>query len=182
MKRLSKVFLVSFAMLLCASLVLNTASAQTKNVLDTLKAQKNLSIFLKAVEMADLTDTLTGEGPITVLVPQDESASELKSAIDEGDTDKVYNIVSCHIISTEELTASQLVESGEVYTDGGMITVKKEGKDVIINDTIKIVKADIKASNGIIHIIDGVIMPPEGEAVEELIEEEATEEEEESSD
>lgn len=181
MRRPIKVFLVSLVVFLTATLILNSALAQNKNVLDTLKGQKNCSVFLKAVEMAELTETLTGEGPITVLVPTDDVAEDLKSAIDEGDTDKVYSIVSCHIISTEGLSASNLAESGEVYTDGGTITVKKEGKDIIINDTIKITKADIKASNGIIHLINGVIMPAEEETFEEeTLEEEG--EEEESSD
>lgn len=180
MNKLFKVLGAILVVSLVVSLVLNSASAQSKNVLDTLKGQKNCSIFLKAVEIAGLTDTLTGEGPITVLVPTDDAAEDLKSAIDEGDTDKVYSIVSCHIISTEGLSANDLVESGEVYTDGGTISVKEEGKDVIINDTIKITKTDIKASNGIIHLINGVIMPSEEVSGEELFEEETTEEEESS--
>ncbi|MGC8971333.1 MAG: fasciclin domain-containing protein [bacterium] len=180
MNRFFKMFGIILIVSLAFSLVLNSASAQNKNVLDTLKGQKNCSIFLKAVEIAELTDTLTGEGPITVLVPTDDVAKDLKSAIDEGDKDKVYSIVSCHIISTEELSANNLVENGEVYTDGGTISVKKEGKDIIINDTIKITKADIKASNGIIHLINGVIMPSEEVFGEELFEEETTEEEESS--
>lgn len=181
MRRTIKVSLVSLVAVLITSLILNSALAQTKNVLDTLKGQKNCSVFLKAVEMAELTETLTGEGPITVLVPTDDAAGDLKSAIDAGDTDTVYKIVSCHIISLEALSANNLVESGEVYTDGGTITVKKEGKDIIINDSIKITKADIKASNGIIHLINGVIMPPEEEVSEEEFFEEEVEEEEESS-
>ncbi|MBC7321387.1 fasciclin domain-containing protein [bacterium] len=178
MRRSIKVFLVNLVIVLVTSLILNSALAQNKNVLDTLKGQKNCSVFLKAVEMAELTETLTGEGPVTVLVPTDDVAEDLKSAVDEGDTDKVYSIVSCHIISTEGLSANELAESGEVYTDGGTITVKKEGKDIIINDTIKITKADIKASNGIIHLINGVIMPAEEEAFEEETFEEESEEEE----
>lgn len=180
MRRITKVFLAGLVVVLVTSLIFNSAFAQAKNVLDTLKGQKNCSTFLKAVEMAELTETLTGEGPITVLVPTDDVAEDLKSAIDAGDMDTIYKIVSCHIISLEAMSADNLVENGEVYTDGGTITVKKEGKDIIINDTIKITKADIKASNGIIHLINGVIMPPE-EATEEEAEEEA-EEEEESSD
>ncbi|MCX7795884.1 MAG: fasciclin domain-containing protein [bacterium] len=176
MRRPIRVFLVSLVTVLVTSLILNSALAQTRNVLDTLKAQKNCSIFLKAVQMAELTDTLTDEGPVTVLVPTDDAAADLKSAIDAGNIDNIYRIVSCHIISMEALSANKLVESGEVYTDGGTITVKKVGKDIIINDTIKITKADIKASNGIIHLINGVIIPPE-ETYEEFFEEESEEEE-----
>ncbi len=182
MRKIVKVSLVGLVVVLVTSLILNSVFAQTKNVLDTLKGQKNCSIFLKAVEMAELTETLTGEGPITVLVPTDDVAGDLKSAIDAGDTDTVYKIVSCHIISLEALSANKLVETEEVYTDGGTITIKKEGKDIIINDTIKITKADIKASNGIIHLINGVIIPPEEETLEEELLEEEVEEEEESSD
>lgn len=178
MRRIAKVFLVGLVVILAVSLILNSAFAQTKNVLDTLKGQKNCSTFLKAVEMAELTEILTGEGPITVLVPTDDVAKDLKSAIDARDIDTIYKIVSCHIISLEGMSAKDLLESGEVYTDGGIITVKREGKDIIINDTIKITKADIKASNGIIHLINGVIIPPE----EEFLEEELWEEEEESND
>lgn len=168
-------------LVLVVSLFSRVAFAQTKNVLDTLKEQKNVSVFLKAIEVADVISTLTEGEAVTVLVPTDDVADDLKSAIDEGDTDKVYSIVSCHIISTESLTAKDLVEAEEVYTDGGMITVKQEGKDIIINDTIKIVKADIKANNGVIHLIDGVILPEEETIEEEFIEEEIEEEAEEES-
>ncbi|HHV80262.1 MAG TPA: fasciclin domain-containing protein [bacterium] len=176
MKGFKRLFFLSMLLVLVVSLFSGVTFAQDKNVLDTLKGENTASIFLEAVEMANLTDILTeGEG-VTVLVPTDDVADDLKAAMDEGDTDKIYSIVSCHIISSEILTASDLSSAGEVYTDGGMITVKQEDNDIIINDTIKIVKADIKAKNGIIHLIDGVILPQE-EEVEEIFEEEPVEEE-----
>lgn len=181
MKGFSKIFLVSIIVVLVTSLLSVTAFAQTKSVLDTLKEAKNVSVFLKAVEMADLSSTLAEGEAVTVLVPTDDVADDLKSAIDEGDTDKVYSIVSLHIISTESLTAKALADAGEVWTDGGTITVKQEGKDTVINDTIKIVKADVKAKNGIIHFIDGVILPAEEVTEEEIFEEELEEEVEEES-
>lgn len=178
MKGFGKVFLVSVVIVLVFSLLSGTTFAQEKNVLDVLKGTKDISIFLKALELANLTDTLAEGEAVTVFVPTDDVAGDLKSAIDKGDMDMVYNIVSLHIISTESLTAKELAEAGDVWTDGGTITVKQEGKDIIINDTIKIVKADIKAKNGIIHFINGIILPVE-EVVEEEIsgEEEVTEEE-----
>lgn len=177
MKGFSKIFLVSIVVVLVTSLLSVTAFAQTKSVLDTLKEAKNVSVFLKAVEMADLSSTLAEGEAVTVLVPTDDVADDLKSAIDEGDTDKVYSIVSLHIISTESLTAKALVDAREVWTDGGTITVKQEGKDTVISDTIKIVKA----KNGIIHFIDGVILPAEEVTEEEIFEEELEEEVEEES-
>lgn len=62
MNKLFKVLGAILVVSLVVSLVLNSASAQSKNVLDTLKGQKNCSVFLKAVEIAGLTDTLTGRG------------------------------------------------------------------------------------------------------------------------
>ncbi len=182
MKGFGKIFSGSIVMVLMISLLSEIAFAQTKNILDVLKETKNVSVFLKAIEMTDLSGTLAEGETVTVLVPTDDVADDLKSAIDEGDADKVYSIVSLHIISTESLTVKDLADAGEVWTDGGTITVKQEAKDTVINDTIKIVKADVKAKNGIIHFIDGVILPAEEVTEEEFFEEELEEEVEEESD
>jgi uncharacterized surface protein with fasciclin (FAS1) repeats len=123
---------------------------------------KTLTAALKA---AGLTETLSGKGPFTVFAPTDAAFAALpQDALQEllkpENKDILVKILSYHVVPGN-VTSSDL-KSGEVKTvEGGAVNVQVDAaKGVVVNDA-KVVQPDIKASNGVIHAIDKVMLPPD---------------------
>lgn len=126
-------------------------------IADIALATPQLSNLVGALVDADLVETLQGPGQFTVFAPLN-SAFEALSAIPEGDALK--EILLYHVVSGK-FKSGRLVSLGEVETlQGGEIEIEKlDDNTIVINDEVKIVKRNIKASNGIIHLIDAVLIP-----------------------
>jgi uncharacterized surface protein with fasciclin (FAS1) repeats len=148
------------------ALVIPALADDKKDIVDTAAGAENFKTLVAAVKAAGLVDTLKGEGPFTVLAPTDEAFAKLpegtlESLLKPENKDKLIAILKYHVIAGKSLAADVLKLDGkEVKTVEGH-SAKIEVKDgaVTINGA-KVVKTDIECSNGVIHVIDTVILPP----------------------
>ena len=138
------------------------AGSAKKDIVDTAAAAGTFSTLVAAVEAAELVDTLKGDGPFTVFAPTDEAFATLPEGTVEDllkpeNKDQLVAILTYHVVPGK-------VMSGDLSDDMAATTV--QGTDVIIDldDGVKVeeatvVSADIETSNGVIHVIDKVILP-----------------------
>lgn len=139
---------------------------KTADIVDTAVAGK-FTKLVAAVKAADLVDTLKGKGPFTVFAPTDkafEALGEETLAAVLKDKEKLKKILTYHVIAGE-VPAKDAIElaKGEKSAktvQGESIKFSMDGKDLKLNGTATVIKADIKVANGVIHVIDQVIMPP----------------------
>ncbi len=131
-----------------------------KTIIDTATDAGDFSTLINALKAAALVDTLRGPGPFTVFAPTDAAFKKLPSGeLDRllKDTAKLKSLLTYHVVSGS--VHAKDVKSGDVKTvEGSTLTAKVNDGVVTVNDA-KVVKADIAASNGVIHAIDTVIMP-----------------------
>ena len=135
---------------------------KAKNIVDTAKEQK-LTTFCTLVEKAGLTETLGGKGPYTVFAPTDEAFNKLGKEKLENlqkpeNKAELQRILKNHILAAEK-TAAEIQKMKEAETMAGtklMITVKD---NTVMIETAKVAKPDVKAGNGLIHVVDAVLMP-----------------------
>jgi len=139
------------------------AQAPSKDIVDTAVAAGSFTTLAKALQAAGLVETLKGKGPFTVFAPTDEAFAKLPAGtLDEllkpENKAKLTRILTYHVVPGK-VTAAQVVKmNGAKAVSGDTIHIKTSGKTVMVNDAT-VVKTDIAASNGVIHVIDTVIMP-----------------------
>jgi uncharacterized surface protein with fasciclin (FAS1) repeats len=137
-------------------------SDTNKNIVAVAEANGSFKTLTKALEAAGLTKTLQGKGPFTVFAPTDAAFAELppdalKDLLKPENKEVLVKILTYHVVKGQVLSTD--LKAGEVKSvEGGPISVKTEG-GVTVNDA-KVVQADVKASNGVIHVINKVILPP----------------------
>jgi uncharacterized surface protein with fasciclin (FAS1) repeats len=138
-------------------------SAKKMTIVDVAIAGKNFKTLVAAIKAAELVETLSGEGPFTVFAPTDAAFAKLpkatlKDLLKPENKEKLQKILTYHVlpgaISAKEIKAGKFAT-----VEGSNVTVKIRGKKVMVNNA-KVIKADIKTSNGVIHSIDTVMMPP----------------------
>jgi uncharacterized surface protein with fasciclin (FAS1) repeats len=134
--------------------------AAGKDIVDTAVAAGQFNTLAKALTAAGLVDTLKGKGPFTVFAPTDEAFAKLPAgALDNLLKDKaaLTQVLTYHVVPAK--VPAKDVKTGDAKTvQGSTIALKAEGGKVMVNDAT-VVKADVMASNGVIHVIDKVIMP-----------------------
>jgi uncharacterized surface protein with fasciclin (FAS1) repeats len=141
------------------------ASAQEdKTIVEIAAANKDLSTLVTAVTAAELVETLSGPGPFTVFAPTDEAFKALPAGVlDDLLKDpkgKLADVLKLHVISgAVDSKAATAAAGGNVDTLGGAISVVLDGDKLKVGGAT-VVTADIKAKNGIIHVIDAVITAP----------------------
>jgi uncharacterized surface protein with fasciclin (FAS1) repeats len=154
-----RVFSALVLMLFTAS----AASAMSKDIVDTAAGAGQFKTLVAAVEAAGLVDTLKGDGPFTVFAPTDEAFAKLPDGtVDDllkpENKDKLVAILTYHVVPGKIMSGDISGKSTEVKTvQGDMLSV--DATDGVKVDEAKVVKADIDASNGVIHVIDTVVMP-----------------------
>ena len=147
----------------------------TGTIVDVAQGDENFSTLVAAVTAAGLGETLSGEGPFTVFAPTDEAfakiPSETLTELTTNDTETLSNILTYHVVagSVDAATLTAAIEdAGEAgYTlttvNGGTLTATLQDGSVILTDatggTATVTATDVKASNGMIHVIDTVVMP-----------------------
>jgi len=140
-----------------------TAAMEEMSILETAEAAGGFTTLIAAVEAAGLTETLEGEGPFTVFAPTDEAFAALPEGTVEGlleDPEALSNILLYHVVSGA-VTSDQVVTLESATTaQGSDVAISVEGDSVMINDAT-VISADIMASNGVIHVIDTVLLPPD---------------------
>jgi uncharacterized surface protein with fasciclin (FAS1) repeats len=133
----------------------------TTDIVDTAIAAGNFTTLLAAVQAAGLEDALRGEGPLTVFAPTDEAFAKLPAGTLESllaDTDALTDILLYHVVEGK-LTAKNVTDRGFITTLlGRPLAVTTMRDSVRVNDA-NVVGADVEASNGIIHVIDTVLVP-----------------------
>ena len=151
----------SFA--LVGMLAVSPAHAQTRNIVDTAVAAGSFTTLAKALAAADLVATLEGPGPFTVFAPTDEAfaklpAGTLDSLLKPENKDKLRRILTYHVVAGEVRAAEVVKLQSAKAVSGDAITVKVRDGRVHVDDA-NVTKTDIQASNGVIHVIDTVILP-----------------------
>lgn len=145
------------------------AEAAGDDIVDTAVAAGSFTTLTAALEAAGLDETLRGDGPFTVFAPTDEAFD----ALPEGTVDALLadpqgdltEILTYHVIDGEVLAADVLEMDGEMVEtlQGGSLTVEVEGEQVVLVDAagnrINVTDVDVDASNGVIHVVDAVLMP-----------------------
>ena len=138
----------------------NTRTAPTKHIVDTMIAAGNLTTFASAVEAAGLTHELAAQGPFTVFAPTDEAFRKLPAGAYDNllrDVGKLKAILNYHVVSGY-FTARD-VKAGETMTlQGSPLTAAVASSDIRVNGA-RVTKADVAATNGVVHAIDAVILP-----------------------
>jgi len=133
-----------------------------KDIVDTAASAGSFKTLVAAVQAAGLVDALKGDGPFTVFAPTDEAfaklpAGTLDSLLLPENKDKLTAILTYHVVPGKVLSGD--VKPGDVPTlQGSKATLASNGKGLTI-DGANIVATDIEASNGVIHVIDSVILP-----------------------
>ena len=152
------------AILLCSFFVLSCKkedeTPKVKNIVETALADPQFSTLVAALQKAELVNTLSGTGPFTVFAPN--NAAFTKAGITDltkVSKDDLTKILLDHVLGAKVLAAN--VASGEATTAGSRkIYLSKNAGGVFINGKIKVTTADINTANGVIHIIDDVIVQP----------------------
>ncbi len=149
-----------------------TESTATGDIVATASDTEDLSTLVELVTAADLVETLQGEGPFTVFAPTNDAfaaldADTLEALQDPANKDQLAAVLTYHVVP-EELDAAaitQLAEDGETITtvQGEELTPAVEDGMVTITDangnSVTVATADVKTSNGVVHIVDGVLQP-----------------------
>jgi transforming growth factor-beta-induced protein len=140
-----------------------TAVRAADDIVDTAVSAGSFKTLVAAVQAADLVDALKGEGPYTVFAPTDEAFAKLPAGTVETllkpeNKEKLVGILTYHVVKGQ-VPASKVVSlSGATTLNGQRVDIKTEGGKVTV-DQANVVKTDIQCSNGIIHVIDSVILP-----------------------
>ena len=139
--------------------------ATSQDIVDTAVGAGQFKTLAAALKAADLVGTLKGDGPFTVFAPTDAAFSKLpagtvESLLKPENKEKLTAILTYHVVPGA-VKAEQVTKLDEAKTvNGAMVKVSTDGGKVKINDAT-VVKADIPATNGFIHVIDKVILPPQ---------------------
>ena len=142
------------------------AHAQDKDIVDTAVALGEFTTLAAARDAAGLVQTLKGEGPFTVFAPTDAAFAKLPAGTVEEllrpeNKEKLAAILTYHVVPGKVM-AADVVSLDEAKTvNGETIEIQIDGNSVRVNDA-SVTATDVAASNGVIHVIDQVILPPEG--------------------
>jgi uncharacterized surface protein with fasciclin (FAS1) repeats len=130
------------------------------NIVQTAVAAGSFKTLVKAVQAAGLADTLSSPGPFTVFAPTDEAFAKLPAGTVEGllkDIPKLKSVLTYHVVPGRMMAADVVKQSSLKTVQGQSITVDTKGGAKV--DGANIVKTDIATDNGVIHVIDKVILP-----------------------
>ncbi len=134
-------------------------SAHAKDIVDTAVAAGSFKTLATALQAAGLVDTLKGKGPFTVFAPTDEAFAKIPKADLDAllkDKAKLTAVLTYHVVAGKVLAAD--VKAGKVKTvQGSELTVTTAGGVKV--DNANVIKTDIIADNGVIHVIDSVVLP-----------------------
>jgi uncharacterized surface protein with fasciclin (FAS1) repeats len=142
-----------------------SAAAMAKDIVETATEAESFSTLLTAAKAAGLVETLQGKGPYTVFAPTDEAFAALPAGTLEGllaDKEALKAVLLYHVVSGA-VTADQVVGlTSADSVEGSPVAISVKDGMVYLNDSAKVVTPDVMASNGVIHVIDQVLLPPAG--------------------
>ncbi|MGI9415003.1 MAG: fasciclin domain-containing protein [Hyphomicrobiales bacterium] len=144
-------------------LAVGTVQAKAADIVDTAVAAGNFKTLVAAVQAAGLVDTLKGKGPFTVFAPTDEAFAKLPAGTVEDllkpeNKEKLVGILTYHVIPGKVMSSDIAGKKSDVATvQGSKLSV--DATSGVKVDNASVVTADIEASNGVIHVIDTVVLP-----------------------
>ena len=137
------------------------AAHATKDIVDTAVEAGSFTTLVAAVQAADLVDTLKGEGPFTVFAPNDDAFAALGDTVAElllpENKDKLTAILTYHVVPGKVMSTDLTEGMMAATVEGTEVTITLDGGAKV--NGANIVAADIETSNGVIHVIDAVILP-----------------------
>ena len=158
-----KILSVAMLAIFLSATALMAGSHSKKDIVDTAVSAGSFNTLVAAVQAADLVDTLKGEGPITVFAPTDDAfaklpAGTLEDLLKPENKGKLQAILTYHVVSgkvmAKDVTTMKMAET----VNGQSFMINMDAGNVMV-DNAKVVQTDIECSNGIIHVIDTVILP-----------------------
>ena len=167
--------ILKITLLSAITLFVTNINAQSETIVDVAVRNENFSTLVAAVTAADLVETLSSEGPFTVFAPVNSAfdalpAGTVESLLEPSSKDALSGLLTYHVVSGKYMAADVIKAitdnngSFDVKTvQGGTIVLSLNGDKVMLKDEkgnmATVVMADVAASNGVIHAIDGVVMP-----------------------
>jgi uncharacterized surface protein with fasciclin (FAS1) repeats len=142
-------------------LALFSFSAAAADIVDTAVAAGDFKTLVAAVKAAGLVDTLKGAGPFTVFAPTDEAFAKLPAGTVDAllkDPEKLKNILLYHVVSGKVMAVDVMKMKSAKTMEGGTVKIHEMGGKVMVNNAT-VSKTDIICDNGVIHVIDTVLMP-----------------------
>lgn len=142
----------------------HAGEAGTEDIVDTAVAAGSFTTLATALQATGLVDALKGAGPYTVFAPTDDAfaklpAGTLDDLLKPQNRDKLKNILLYHVVPGKIMAADVKGEASPKTLEGTALAVQSSGGAVTVNGA-KVTAADISASNGVIHVIDAVVLPP----------------------
>ncbi|TWU63121.1 MULTISPECIES: fasciclin domain-containing protein [Crateriforma] len=134
-----------------------------KNIVETAVGADGFKTLVAAVKAGGLVETLSGEGPFTVFAPTDDAFGKLpkgtlETLLKPENKDQLVGILKYHVVAAKA-PAAKVVKLDSAKTLNGNVKIEVTDEGVILNDKVKVVKTDIMCSNGVIHVIDAVLLP-----------------------
>src|SRR5690349_10933660 len=154
----------SLALIAITAAVVPARGQQPKDIVDTAVAAGSFNTLAKALTAADLVTTLNGPGPFTVFAPTDEAFAKLPAGTVENllkpeNKAMLRRVLTYHVVPGRVTAADVVKVSFAKAVSGDTLSIKADGSAVTVNNS-KVVKTDIAASNGVIHVVDTVLLPP----------------------
>ena len=155
--------IVAATLVIAAAAARQTVHAESANIVDTAVAAGSFKTLAKALAAADLVGTLTGPGPFTVFAPTDEAfaklpAGTLENLLKPENKAQLRRILTYHVVAGKVMAADVVKLKSATAVSGDAVSITVMGSGVTVNGA-KMVKTDIAASNGVIHVIDTVLIP-----------------------
>jgi uncharacterized surface protein with fasciclin (FAS1) repeats len=157
--------MAALALTVVASSTTKVAAADTRDIVDTAVAAGSFKTLAAALAAADLVTTLKGTGPFTVFAPTDEAFAKLPAGTVETllkpeNKAKLQRILTYHVVAGKVMAADVMKMTSAKAVSGDSLTIATRNGGVMADDA-RIVQADILAANGVIHVIDAVMLPRE---------------------
>ncbi|MBN2108985.1 MAG: fasciclin domain-containing protein [Deltaproteobacteria bacterium] len=162
-KKYFNYLLLSVVFMFAAATTCGAASQDKKDIVDTAIAAGSFATLAKALTAAGLVDTLKSKGPFTVFAPTDEAfaklpAGTLDDLLKPENKEKLKGILTYHVVSGEVM-AKDVIKMKTAQTVNGQLLKITVADGAVMVDNAKVTKTDIKCSNGVIHVIDAVVLP-----------------------
>jgi len=159
----TKTLAVTILLVFLSSTALIASSHTKMDIVDTAVKAGSFNTLVAAVQAAGLAETLKGEGPFTVFAPTDDAFAKLPAGTVEDllkpeNKDKLAAILTYHVVSGKVMAKDVMTLKEAKTVNGESVTISME-TDTVMIDNAKVVTPDIECSNGVIHVIDTVILP-----------------------
>jgi uncharacterized surface protein with fasciclin (FAS1) repeats len=162
-KKLTAILSIVVASLSFTSMSHAGGSAMEKDIVDVAAENSSFNTLVAAVQAAGLVDTLKGDGPFTVFAPTDEAFAKLPEGTVEmllkpENKDQLVAVLTYHVVAGKVMADDVVTLESAATVQGQEVMVTVNGGSVMINNA-NVVMADVEASNGVIHVIDTVLLP-----------------------